>query len=83
MNNEDSGSDPTRGAMGDVSRSRLIQKILRAQIYDLAVETPLDAMPLVSEKTNCKVLLKREDLQDVFSFKVTPTWAGHILHTHV
>ncbi len=47
-----------------------IKRILNARIYDLAVETPLDLMPLMSARTENEVLLKREDLQPVFSFKV-------------
>lgn len=47
-----------------------IKRILDARIYDLAVETPLDAAPLLSARTGNSVLLKREDLQPVFSFKV-------------
>lgn len=47
-----------------------IKRILDARIYDLAVETPLDVAPLLSTRTGNTVLLKREDLQPVFSFKV-------------
>lgn len=47
-----------------------IKRILDARIYDLAVETPLDDAPLLSARTGNTVLLKREDLQPVFSFKV-------------
>lgn len=47
-----------------------IKRILNARIYDLAVETPLDSARLMSERTGNKVLLKREDLQPVFSFKI-------------
>lgn len=47
-----------------------IKRILDARIYDLAVETPLDDVPLISARANNRVLLKREDLQPVFSFKV-------------
>ena len=47
-----------------------LKRILDARIYDLAVETPLDEVPLISSRINNKVLLKREDLQPVFSFKV-------------
>ena len=47
-----------------------IKRILDARIYDLAVETPLDSVPLISEKTANHVYLKREDLQPVFSFKL-------------
>ena len=47
-----------------------VQKIKDAQIYDLAVETPVDQAPLLSQRLNNTVLLKREDLQPVFSFKL-------------
>jgi threonine dehydratase len=47
-----------------------IKRILNARIYDLAVETPLDDAHLLSARTANKVLLKREDLQPVFSFKL-------------
>lgn len=47
-----------------------IKRILNARIYDLAVETPLDNARLLSQRTGNKVLLKREDLQPVFSFKL-------------
>lgn len=47
-----------------------IKRILDARIYDLAVETPLDHAPLMSARTGNNVLIKREDLQPVFSFKV-------------
>lgn len=49
---------------------RYIKKILEARIYDLAVETPLDEARGLSERLNNRVLLKREDLQPVFSFKI-------------
>ncbi|QBC29875.1 threonine ammonia-lyase, biosynthetic [Methylomonas sp. LW13] len=47
-----------------------IEKILRAKVYDVAEETPLDFAATLSEKINNKVYLKREDLQPVFSFKL-------------
>ncbi len=47
-----------------------VKRILDARIYDLAVETPLSDARLVSLRTKNTVLLKREDLQPVFSFKV-------------
>ena len=47
-----------------------IKRILNARIYDLAIETPLDEARLLSARTGNKVLLKREDLQPVFSFKL-------------
>ena len=47
-----------------------IKRILNARIYDLAVETPLEQAPLISARIGNNVLLKREDLQPVFSFKI-------------
>jgi len=47
-----------------------VRRILTARVYDVAVETPLDAMPRLSARLARPVLLKREDLQPVFSFKV-------------
>lgn len=47
-----------------------LKRILDARIYDLAVETPLDEAPLIGGRIGNRVLLKREDLQPVFSFKV-------------
>ncbi|MBV1931565.1 MAG: threonine ammonia-lyase, biosynthetic [Porticoccaceae bacterium] len=47
-----------------------VKRILDARIYDLAVETPIDEAPLLSTRLNNRVLLKREDLQPVFSFKL-------------
>jgi threonine dehydratase len=47
-----------------------LQRILTARVYDVARETPLTPAPLLSRHTGATVLLKREDEQDVFSFKV-------------
>ncbi|HEY8385982.1 MAG TPA: threonine ammonia-lyase, biosynthetic [Porticoccaceae bacterium] len=47
-----------------------IKRILNANIYDLVQETPLDFAPQLSSRLNNRVLLKREDLQPVFSFKL-------------
>ena len=47
-----------------------IKKILNADIYDLVVKTPVDEAPLLSQRLQNRVLLKREDLQPVFSFKL-------------
>jgi threonine dehydratase len=47
-----------------------IRKILNARVYDVAIETPLDQMPRLSKRIGRRVLLKREDLQPVFSFKI-------------
>ena len=47
-----------------------VKKILDARIYDLVIETPIDKAPLLSQRMNNEILLKREDLQPVFSFKL-------------
>src|SRR5210317_257207 len=49
---------------------RYIRKILEARVYDVAVETALDDALGLSERTGNKVLLKREDEQPVYSFKI-------------
>ena len=46
-----------------------IKRILNAQVYDVARETPLDPAALLSARLGNHALLKREDLQPVFSFK--------------
>ncbi|AQQ66614.1 threonine ammonia-lyase, biosynthetic [Microbulbifer agarilyticus] len=47
-----------------------IKRILDARIYDVAIETPLEPMRQLSHRLGNRVLLKREDLQPVFSFKI-------------
>jgi len=47
-----------------------LARILNAQVYDVAIETPLDPAPGLSARLGNRVLLKREDLQPVFSFKL-------------
>jgi len=47
-----------------------LEKINNAAVYDVASKTPLEFAPKISERTQNKVWLKREDLQPVFSFKI-------------
>ena len=47
-----------------------LQKALTARVYDVAVETSLDKAPQLSARLNNTLLLKREDMQSVFSFKL-------------
>ncbi len=49
---------------------KYIEKILRARVYDVAIESPLDYAKRLSSRLNNQILLKREDLQPVFSFKL-------------
>jgi len=48
----------------------LLHNILTSRVYDVARETPLDPAPGLSRRIGNTVLLKREDLQPVFSFKL-------------
>ena len=47
-----------------------VTKILKARVYDVARETPLELAPKLSSRLGSEVWLKREDLQPVFSFKL-------------
>ncbi|WP_348243419.1 threonine ammonia-lyase, biosynthetic [Leptolyngbya sp. DQ-M1] len=47
-----------------------LERILNARVYDVAQETPLEFAPNLSARLNNRVLLKREDMQSVFSFKL-------------
>jgi threonine dehydratase len=47
-----------------------LERILTARVYDVAQETPLEYAPNLSTRLNNKLLLKREDMQSVFSFKL-------------
>ena len=47
-----------------------LKRILTARVYDVARETPLEAAPGLSERLGHRLLLKREDMQTVFSFKL-------------
>ena len=49
---------------------KYVKNILTAPVYDVAIETPLQPALSLSEELNNTVLLKREDLQPVFSFKI-------------
>ena len=47
-----------------------LKRILAARVYDVADETPLEVAPNLSARTGNNILLKREDMQSVFSFKL-------------
>lgn len=50
--------------------NRYIKKILQSRVYDVAQETALDYAKNISARLGNHILIKREDLQDVFSFKI-------------
>jgi threonine dehydratase len=47
-----------------------LNKILNARVYDVAKETPLEDAHALSARIGNRVIIKREDLQPVFSFKL-------------
>lgn len=51
-------------------RNDYLERVLTAKVYDVAVESALEEAPLISGRINNRVLLKREDTQPVFSFKL-------------
>lgn len=58
---------------------RLLKMVLRAPVYDVAQETPLTSAVRLSARLHNRVLLKREDLQPVFSFKLRGAY-NRMLH---
>lgn len=51
-------------------QNNYVESILKARVYDVAIESPLEAAPRLSRRLRNSVLFKREDLQPVFSFKL-------------
>ena len=47
-----------------------VERILKAKVYDVAIETSLEAAGRLSRRLDNRILFKREDLQPVFSFKI-------------
>ena len=69
------GSPPARRALKTPpaltsADSGYLQRILNAKVYDVAVETALEPAKILSRRLSNHVLLKREDTQAVFSFKL-------------
>ena len=48
----------------------MLRLILNSRVYDVAEETPLESAPRLSHRLGNQILLKREDLQPVFSYKL-------------
>ena len=53
-----------------MKRDDYLERILKARVYDVAIESPLELAPGLSRRLGNRLLLKREDLQPVFSFKL-------------
>ncbi len=49
---------------------KYVKDILSAKVYDVAIETPVHKAAILSQRLGNQVLLKREDLQPVHSFKL-------------
>ncbi len=66
------GARPQRPSRGSTSSPHpdYLRKILTARVYDVAIESPLDAARSLSKRLGNQVFLKREDQQPVFSFKL-------------
>jgi threonine dehydratase len=56
--------------MSTVSTADFVERILKARVYDVAIESPLERAARLSKRLDNEILLKREDLQPVFSFKL-------------
>jgi threonine dehydratase len=65
-------------AEAQVLQQQYLREILLSPVYQAAVETPLQAMPKLAQRLGHHVLLKREDHQPVYSFKLRG--AFHKLH---
>ena len=52
------------------AKTDYLEKILNARVYDVAIETPLELAPNLSARSGNRILIKREDMQPVFSFKL-------------
>ncbi|WP_411360628.1 threonine ammonia-lyase, biosynthetic [Pseudidiomarina sp. YC-516-91] len=54
----------------EAMKAHYLRQILLAPVYQAAVETPLQQMPKLSKRLQHQVLLKREDQQPIYSFKL-------------
>ncbi len=61
---------PLRAMTEPLTPHDYLTRILNARVYDVAIESDLDLARTLSQRLHNKVLLKREDQQPVFSFKL-------------
>ena len=47
-----------------------LERIKNADVYPVAIKSPLELAPSLSTRLGNRVMLKREDLQPIFSFKL-------------
>ncbi len=61
---------PDAAAAAALTSFDYLRRVLTARVYDVAIESPLEPARNLSRRLGCEVLLKREDQQPVFSFKL-------------
>ncbi len=73
---------PSSHRAAPIGAEAMLRLILTSRVYDVAHETPLEPAPRLSARLGNTVVLKREDLQPIFSFKIRGAY-NHIAHlTH-
>ena len=65
-----SSKTPAATAPAPLTSTDYLKQVLTARVYDVAIESDLDPARALSRRLHNKVLLKREDQQPVFSFKL-------------
>lgn len=70
MDGAPTNSSNSPASDGEDLLNEYLRRILTAQVYDVAQETPLEPAANLSNRYQNRILLKREDLQPVFSFKL-------------
>src|SRR5688572_27804004 len=55
---------------GVMVKNDYLERVLKARVYDVAIESPLELAPALSKRLRNRLFIKREDLQAVFSFKL-------------
>src|SRR2546423_14744466 len=55
---------------GGSVKNDYLERVLKARVYDVAIESPLELAPALSKRLRNRLYIKREDLQPVFSFKL-------------
>lgn len=70
MPSSKSGHGRQKHPASHADHSAYLRRILLSRVYDVALETPLEEAASLSRRLGNRVLLKREDAQPVFSFKL-------------
>jgi threonine dehydratase len=53
-----------------MAKNDYLERVLKARVYDVAIESPLELAPALSKRLGNRLYIKREDLQPIFSFKL-------------